>query len=327
MSERTPKSPPVILPLPTNANSPVLSVMIPTYNCIAYIKQTLDSVLLQDWGVEQMQIEVVDDGSTDGDVEALVQQIGGGRVGFFKQEKNVGSLRNFETCINRAKGKWVHILHGDDCVKPGFYEEIKRLFTTFPEIGAAVTSCIEMDEKGKEKFRYDHVQENFGIVEDWLYRIAKRQLVNPPAIVIKRSVYEKLGSFYAVHYGEDWEMWARIGTQFKVAYSPTPLALYRVHGNNITSNSFATGQNIKDINTVINIVQQYLPADKRGPIKKEAKRFFSILFTKTAHKILRKQKNRKVAIRQAFGALQMQANPTTFMSAVKILGKSIFMQR
>ena len=50
--------------------------MIPTYNCSKYLKQALESVLIQDPGIEKMQIEVVDDNSTDENVEELVNAIG-----------------------------------------------------------------------------------------------------------------------------------------------------------------------------------------------------------------------------------------------------------
>ena len=96
--------PPKIAPLPDQAKRPVWSVMIPTYNCSRFLKETIESVLDQDFGKDLMQIEVIDDCSTDEDVEAIVNQIGAGRISFYRQPENVGSLRNFETCINRAQG-------------------------------------------------------------------------------------------------------------------------------------------------------------------------------------------------------------------------------
>ena len=132
MSERIPQSPPQIHKLPDHVIRPRWSVMIPTYNCSRYLIDNLHSVLQQDPGPDHMQIEVVDDFSTDSDVEALVREVGKGRVGFYRQPMNVGSLRNFETCLNRAKGHYIHLLHGDDQVRPGFYSEIEKLFTMFP---------------------------------------------------------------------------------------------------------------------------------------------------------------------------------------------------
>ncbi|WP_157578920.1 glycosyltransferase family 2 protein, partial [Pontibacter roseus] len=102
--ERIPTSPPIIPPLDPSEERPLWSVMIPVYNCSQFLVYTLESVLEQGIPVEQMQIEVVDDASTDADVEKIVQEVGKGRISYYRQPQNVGSLRNFETCINHAKG-------------------------------------------------------------------------------------------------------------------------------------------------------------------------------------------------------------------------------
>ena len=113
---RTPQTPPQIQPITDGGQRPLWSVMIPTYNCIEYLERTLNSVLKQALSSDLMQIEVVDDYSTDGDVEKIVQELGDGRVSFYRQPENRGSLRNFETCINRARGERIHILHGDNAL-------------------------------------------------------------------------------------------------------------------------------------------------------------------------------------------------------------------
>ena len=84
--------PPSVSPIPPVAPGPrpLWSVMIPTYNCAGYLRETLASVLAQDPGPEAMQIEVVDDASTRDDPEAVVREFGGSRVGFFRQPENVG---------------------------------------------------------------------------------------------------------------------------------------------------------------------------------------------------------------------------------------------
>ena len=109
--------------------------MIPTYNCAQYLRETLASVLARDPGPEQMQIEVVDDCSTKDDPEAVVREMGGGRVTFYRQPQNAGHVRNFETCLQRACGILVHQLHGDDFVRDGFYVRMAAAFRAHPEIG------------------------------------------------------------------------------------------------------------------------------------------------------------------------------------------------
>jgi len=90
--------------------------MIPTFNCADYLRITLQSLLDQVPGPDEMQIEVVDDCSTKDDPEAVVQELGRGRVQFFRQPRNVGAIENFNTCVRRSRGHYVHLLHGDDLV-------------------------------------------------------------------------------------------------------------------------------------------------------------------------------------------------------------------
>ena len=312
MSNRIPETPPVINPVNFTGPRPLFSVMIPTYNCLTYLKRTLESVLVQDMGAERMQIEVVDDYSTDGDVKKLVEEVGKGRIGFYQQPQNRGSLRNFETCLNRATGHFIHLLHGDDLVKPGFYEEIETLFSKFPDAGAAMTNYNWVNELEEESKCSKPIQLQAGIIENWLDKIASKQMVQPPAVVVKREVYEKLGSFFAVHYGEDWEMWIRIAAHYPVAYSPACLATYRGgHNTNISSQSVRSGKNIDDLQKVIRVVQPYLPVNKRRALKNQALKNFSNSFAKAAYRVYTKKGAAAEAHQLAKGALRLHINPRT----------------
>ncbi|MEJ5961888.1 glycosyltransferase family 2 protein [Pedobacter immunditicola] len=321
VNERTPKFPPLIEPLPGTENRPRWSVMIPTYNCSKYLKACLESVLIQSKSKQEMQITVIDDFSTDDDIEKLVEEVGMGRIEFHRQHQNVGSLRNFETCIKKSRGELIHILHGDDLVKPGFYNEIEHLFTRYSSIGAAFTGLSNIDEDGELMEHYTPVQEHSGIIKNWLMEISKCQLLQTCSIVVKRKVYEELGSFFAVHYGEDWEMWVRIASRFQVAYTPQNLALYRVHNNNISSRCLSTGQNVSDIKKVIDITQNYLPTEIRKERKVEARRNFANYFTINAQKIYRLDQNAQVALTQAKAAFMLSRNKETLVSLVKICVK------
>ncbi len=319
--DRTPQTPPLIKKMPEGVSQPLWSVMIPTYNCIRYLEETLKSVLQQALPEDAMQIEVIDDCSSDGDVEALVYTVGRGRIHYHRKEENSGSLRNFETCINRAKGQLVHILHGDDVVRPGFYTTIERVFNEYPQAGACYSSYDYIDEKGQNVWPIQQLQEGEGIIEDWLEKIARNNLVQPPAMVVKRGVYEHLGSFFAVHYGEDWEMWARIAAHYPVAFSPQHLASYRVHTTNITTRSILTGQNVKDIQKVIRIISDYLPYEKRKTLTAIATRNFALYFAALSDKIYHEHRNRKAAVVQAFMSARMYPTPATLRQVAKILVK------
>ncbi|MCX6216763.1 glycosyltransferase family 2 protein [Spirosoma sp.] len=169
--------------------------MIPAYNCAFFLKETLLSVLAQDPGEDQMQIEVVDDASTDADVAGLVATLGKGRVSYYRQPHNVGSLRNFETCLNRSRGYLVHLLHGDDRVRPGFYTKMGSLFEAFPTIGAAACRYAYIDAWGNDRQCSDPERPDDGLLDNWLIRIAQQDRLQYVSMVVKRSVYEHLGGF------------------------------------------------------------------------------------------------------------------------------------
>ncbi len=270
--DRIPLTPPVIKPISANISRPLWSVMIPVYNCSHYLKFALQSVLDQDQGKEEMQIEVIDDASTDADVSEIVNRIGQGRVKYYRQPQNVGSLRNFETCINRSTGNIIHLLHGDDRVKLGYYKKISSLFEQYPTSGAAFCRYNYINEEGNEKFTQYPEMDSDGILDNWLLRIAETCTVQYVSIAVKREVYEKLGAFYGLIYGEDWVMWVRMAQQYSIAYTPEVLADYRQHDGSITGVKFLNGEIMKDTMRVFQMIQDNLPETHRKKIIKSARK-------------------------------------------------------
>jgi len=251
-----------IIPVSQGEPRPLWSVMIPTYNCAEYLRETLASVLAQDPGAEVMQIEVIDDHSTQDDPEAVVKELGQGRVHFYRQPENVGYIRNFETCLERSRGQFIHILHSDDYVRDGFYCKLQRAFEENSEIGAAFCRHIYMDEYGHWQSISHLEKPESGIVPNWLEQIAAGQRITTPSIVVKRDVYEKLGGFDRRFSccGEDWEMWVRIATEYPIWFEVEPLAVYRVKRlGSLTERSVKTNKLVQDMRKAVEIIESYLP--------------------------------------------------------------------
>lgn len=321
--ERIPNTPPPIQPLPLDVERPMWSVMIPVYNCSKFIPAVLESVLSQDQGEHIMQIEVIDDASTDADVEELVRVYGKGRVGYFRQPQNVGSIRNFETCINRAKGKLIHLLHGDDRVNVGFYEKLEDIFYYNPGIGAAFCRYSTIDDQGNKLYDGRVVQSHEGILPDALAQIAKEQIIQVVTMVVRREVYEHLGSFYAVKYGEDWEMWARIAKHYPIAYTPEILAEYRKYLGSISWNKNEDGQNTKDLAHALSIIENYLPQEKK-PIMAKAKQGCALYCISKANVIWAESRNRWKAMSQVDLALSLNKSPLVYYHIAKFYVKLTF---
>jgi len=245
--------------------------MIPAYEAGAYLGRTLASVLAQAPSPADMQIEVVDDASPHDDPARIVDEVGGGRVALHRQPRNAGAIATFNTCIERARGRFVHILHADDLVRPGFYDALGDALVRHPEVGAAFCRCAVIDGDDHETGLYDLERAQAGILEDFLPRIAVSSRIQTPTVVVGRTVYEALGGYdLRLFHTADWEMWQRIAARYPIWYEPRPLACYRQHAASDTSRLERTAANVANVRAAIAIAATYLPPHLAPSLRREA---------------------------------------------------------
>lgn len=299
--------------------------MIPTFNCDEYLVATLESVLGQ---LEPgMQVEVVDDCSTAGDPERLVRELGQGRVGFFRQPVNVGHTRNFNTCLRRARGELVHLLHGDDLVEVGFYRRMAEHLDTWPDAGAAICRYAIVDEHGVQRSLAPLLQTSAGPLDGWLPRIAAGQPVQPPAVVVRRSLYEEIGGFNEaiLRYGEDWEMWVRIAAATTVIYEPEALVSYRKRMSGSLSDNRRVGTNMADMRFVMRsnrVTLEAAGAPDAGTIDLAARRSLSDSLLKRAHRLTRGP-SPAVPVAMAAEAVRTLPTPRVVARSALVVGRGV----
>lgn len=295
-------------PVPAGVPRPLWSVMIPTFNCNTFLRTTLESVLSQDPGGDAMHIEVVDDHSTD-DPGAIVAALGRGRIGYFRQPRNMGITENFATCLNRARGQLLHLLHGDDCVRPGFYARMSALFAAHPSIGAAFCRHMFIDGQGRELAVSEPEQDVGGVLPDALERLALEQRIMTPSMVVRREVYERLGGFdNRLPCSEDWEMWVRIAAHYPIAYEPAPLAAYRMHADSNTGRNTHDAANMRYTRAAIDLFEAYLPPATAHDISRRARETYALSAVGFARERLR-ARDVSGAMAQAREALRLRISP------------------
>lgn len=254
---------PQILQLPPQTRRPFWSVMITAYKRVQYLEQALRTVLEQAPDADQMQIEVINDGASESiqaELAAIVDRVGQGRVSFYAHPENIGHPHIFNLCLQRARGEWVHLLHDDDWLEPGFYAALQRGIEQRPEIGAAFCRHTMVDVIGQKHQLSDLERGKPGVLANWIERISLQCFVLFPAIVVKREVYETLGGFTPQAAScFDWEMWQRITLRYPIWYEPQPLASFRVHPEAESYRLQQLGQQILDSHQSINLTETYLP--------------------------------------------------------------------
>ncbi|HEX9046249.1 MAG TPA: glycosyltransferase [Verrucomicrobiae bacterium] len=282
------------------------SVMIPCYNAPeSFLAETLRSVLAQDAGRDLMQIAVVDDASPHGPPTELVRQLAGDRITVYCSQKNLGLAGIWNRCLELAQGRWVHILHQDDLVHPGFYRKMLEGAQSLDAPGMLYCRHAFIDAQGKQLWHSDLDASLAGRLPDPLPLLAHKQMIQTPAVVVRREVYETLGGFRPdLCYSLDWEMWCRIARYFPVWFEPEVLASYRLHGNATTSRLRVNGADIVDLKKCIRINTDYIADDRqRAAVRRCAEERYALMATSYAEDLLGAG-NRAAALRQLRGAWQ-----------------------
>jgi GT2 family glycosyltransferase len=223
-----------------------------------------------------MQIEVVDDGSQRENLKEIVDRVGKGRVRYYRPPKNLGAIATFNTCVERGRGRWVHILHGDDTVLPGFYQRLGQA-TERPDVGAAVCRHVFMDEDDHWQSISRLERKQTGVLErQWVEDLIVANSVRTPGIAVRRSVYEEIGGFdVRLFHTADWDMWKRIAVRYAIWYEPAILACYREHAASDTSRLVRTGRNLEDARRAIALMEGRLPRDSARRLSDRARRHWA----------------------------------------------------
>lgn len=278
---------PIIPPVESSVARPFWSVMIPVHNCAHFLEKALKSVLSQAPPPERMQIAVVDDASVD-NPEEVVQRLGSSRVEFFRHQQAQGAPGNFNACLRLARGFWVHILNGDDAVRPGFYERFEGVITKVPHLAAVFCRAIFIDEN-------DHWLgiSDLDLPKPQIYPFSRLVVSNPvwtPSIVVARAVYEQVGGFRPeLPYCQDWDMWKRAALRGPVWFEPEPLALYRRHAHSLTTRLARDAKNIADMRKAVAISASYLAAEQK-PLLRLARKKVSEIALAEARDLLEKRR-------------------------------------
>lgn len=305
---------PPIAPMAAGAKRPRWSVMIPTYNCASFLEETLASVLAQDPGPDVMQIEVVDDASSD-DPRAVIMRMAADRVQFHRQSRNLGVSRNLTDCIRRARGEIVHLLHGDDAVLPGFYAAMDRAFAEHSDIGAAFCRHIFLDARGRRDGLSPLELERSGVLPDAAAYLAAEQRIMTPSICVRRAAYERVGGFHeSLVCAEDWEMWVRIAASHPIWYETEPLALYRMHEDSNTGRHVRTGEDIAYTVQAIDLIARHLPPDRAAAVTAHARATYARSALQTAERAFVRGDS-STARAQFTGALSLSRAPRVLVAA------------
>lgn len=208
---------------------PKVSVVIPAYNAVRFLPQTLSSVFAQTF--QDFEVVIVDDGSTDATAQWLTT-VEETRVRFI-QQPNQGAAVARNRGIHESKGEYIAFLDADDLWESTKLEQQVVCLDTRPEVGFVHTAIRFIDDTGFDLGRILKVDHKDGYV--WGDMVVRHGVRCGSTPMIRRECFDRLGVFdTTLSFGEDWDMWLRVAARYPVAVLNEPLVAYRQHGGNMS---------------------------------------------------------------------------------------------
>ena len=200
---------------------PLVSIVTPTYNQADFLRDTLESVLTQDY--PRIEYQVLDDGSTDETPQILAEY--SDRIAV-ERHTNRGQTPTINKGWERAQGDILTWLNSDDTLLPGAVTTAVSYLQEHPEVGIVFGDTLftradgEATERSKSRTGFD-------------YREFVLQCENPiaqPSAFIRSAVIKDIGLLDPIYYYfMDWDFWLRAGIRHRIAYFPELLSTYRLH--------------------------------------------------------------------------------------------------
>lgn len=202
---------------------PLVSIITPSYNQGQFIKDTIESVLNQEY--PNIEYIVMDGGSTDNTVEIL--QSYGDRIQWIS-EKDGGQADAVNKGIQAAKGSIIGWLNSDDTYLEGAISTAVKYLMKYPSVGMVYGEGYYTSKDGEVVDRY--LTESFS-----LERLAENCIICQPTAFFTKEAILKVGCLDKdLHLCMDYELWMKMAKITEIAYIPNYLATSRMYQENKT---------------------------------------------------------------------------------------------
>ena len=203
---------------------PLVSIIVPVYDREDYLEETVESLLSQTY--EQLEIVIVDDGSTDGTptvIERLLERAPE-RIVAARQD-NQGQPGATNRGFELASGELLGYLSSDDLFVPGAIGTLVAALVARPDAVAVYPDYMKVDGAGEA---IDRIHAGpYELTES----LRNHDPIIGPGALVRRTAVDAAGGMDPEFWTTvDFEFWLRIALQGPILWVPEPLAHYRVHG-------------------------------------------------------------------------------------------------
>lgn len=206
---------------------PLVSIVTPSYNQGCFIRETIESVLTQDY--PNIEYWVIDGGSTDETVSIVREYEYDPRFHWIS-EKDKGQSDAINKGVNRSRGDIVAWINSDDYYTPNAIKSLVPKFISNPSVGLVFGDIQQIDQQGKSlgKIVCQTSQPQ--------RMLSKLVIPTQPSCFFRMSAWKSVGMLNSnLHYVMDFDIILKIMSNYSFSYVPSTIAMFRVHGESKTS--------------------------------------------------------------------------------------------
>ena len=201
-------------------DTPLVSVIIPTYRRSAFLRRAIESVIAQTYS--PVEVIVVEDGSHEA---REVASSFGARVTYLWQ-KNQGAAVARNTAAAAARGSWLALLDDDDFWSPDKLERQFELLRAFPSLGFVHTNYFWFRNGCGQPRPPEQVH---SVPSGWVTQqlVLDRFSIGTSTVLVRADLFRKVGGFNpAYRLVQDYDLWIRLSQVAQFGYLTTPVAYY-----------------------------------------------------------------------------------------------------
>ena len=209
-------------------SAPLVSVLMPVYNCGPFIDEAVQCILNQTFS--DFEFLIVDDASTDDTWERL-QKHTDPRIRLSRNEANKGLAQNLNDLLTIARGEFIARMDGDDACLPERFELQVRYLQAHPDCGAVGSHYVWMDSEGRDTRAF------FMPLEDSAIRGGLPMHCNTiihATVMFRRAGLASVGGYRPrISIAEDYDLLLRLRPVCGFGNVPRVLYRYRQHATQV----------------------------------------------------------------------------------------------
>jgi GT2 family glycosyltransferase len=204
---------------------PIVSVVMAVRDGAAFLTEALESVRAQT--LEDLELVVVDDGSTDRTPEILADFAGMDQRIRVLDQPGEGLSRALNRACSQARSPYLARLDSDDVALPERLALQAAFLDAHPDVAVVGGGGIFIDEHGVEFATATYPSDPAEVTE--ILQSGRSPLMHPAA-TIRAEAFRAASGYRAVVEGaEDYDLWMRIASAGRIANVPEPVIRYRMH--------------------------------------------------------------------------------------------------